>query len=144
MCSYECERGFQLHSFFFCRILFSDSGSTFLIFWHFEAGNILNIFLEYMSIEYVCQRGVAFLSLQMIAFIPLYNILVPLLYNVSCCVHVEHVLSQSRTSYGTAKRLLKYINKLSFVGNFYRKLFRISKYLNVSVNIFICCTQLYS
>ena len=49
--------------------LFSDSGSIFLIFWRFEAENILKIFLEYRSIEYVCQYGVAFLSLQMIAFI---------------------------------------------------------------------------
>ena len=80
----------------------------------------------------------------MIAFIPLCNILVHVLHNVSCYVHVEHELSQSQTSYGMAKRLLKYMNKLSFVGNFYRKLFRMSKYLNVSVNIFICCTKLYS
>ena len=80
----------------------------------------------------------------MIAFIPLCKILVHVLYNVSCYVDVEHVLPQSRTSYGMAKRLLKYTNKLSFVGNFYRKLFRIFKCLNVSVNIFICCTKLYS
>ena len=38
------------------------------------------------------------------------------------------------------------LNKFSFFGNFCRKLFRISKYLNVSVNlnVFICCAKLYS
>ena len=54
--------------FFLEEYCFSNSGSIFLIFWRFEAKNILKMFLEYRSIEYVCQHGVVFLRLQMIAF----------------------------------------------------------------------------
>ena len=86
------------YTLFLEEYCFSDSSSIFLIFWQFEAENILKIFLEYRTIEYVCQHGVAFPRLQMIAFIPLCNFLVHVLYNVSCYVHVEHELSQSRTS----------------------------------------------
>ena len=46
-----------LHSFF-RRILFSDSGSIFLIFWRFEAKNILKIFLEYRSLAGIRQMYV--------------------------------------------------------------------------------------
>ena len=63
-----------------------------LNFWRFEAENILKIFLEYRSIL------VAFLSLQMIAFIHCATFWYMYWYNVSCYVHFEHVLSQSRTS----------------------------------------------
>ena len=55
--------------FFLEEYCFSDSSSIFLISWRFEAKNILKIFLEYRPMVYVCQHGVAFLSLQMIAFI---------------------------------------------------------------------------
>ena len=51
-----------IHSFFLEEYCFSDSGSIFLIFWRFEAENILKIFLEYRSIEHVRQHGFAFLS----------------------------------------------------------------------------------